>query len=91
MKAADVTCMLPTFGAIAPSRADADALSDGGNQTQARREGALHSNTLVREPNVCPASSNQKNSGPVRLNGKVFAYIVQEMDSKKCIYLAAIY
>ena len=60
---------LQTFGAIAPRRADADALSECGNQTLARREGALHSNALVREPNVCPASSNQKKSGPDDIRG----------------------
>ena len=53
-----------TFGVIAPIRADVVALSVGGNQTLASREGVVHSKALVSEATVCPTNNNQNRAGP---------------------------
>ena len=45
---------------MAPANAVAVARSEGGNQTEERREGAPHIRACVNADTVCPDSSNQK-------------------------------
>ena len=49
-----------TWGELAPANAVAVARSEGGNQTEERREGAPQTRAFVNADTDCPDSSTQK-------------------------------